>query len=104
MQQTNYKAQQAAMKTLGQTYMAFKALIGDKTITLASAVTWIRRQAKLLDAKYTFLKSDSAAAKKKAKQRAARQAKAKANAPAKTEKAKTEPASTIVQLRNALSR
>lgn len=101
MQQTNYKDQQAAQKKLAATYKALKASIGDNAITDKAAVQWIRNQVKAIAPKFTWLKSQSAAAQKKAKQRAARQSKAAEKAkPA--DKPKAAPATSISTFRTAL--
>ena len=98
MQQTGYKAQQDAIKALSKVYVTFKKVIGDD-ITPASAARWIARQVKSINPKYKMLKSESAAAKAKAKQRAARQPKAKIAEKPATPKAEV---TSIGQFRNAL--
>ena len=102
IQQTNYKAQQAAIKELSKVYVAFKKVIGDD-ITPASAARWIARQVKAINPKYKMLKSESKAAQAKAKQRKARmtkQAEPKKAEPKKAEPKKAE--TSIAQFRNAL--
>jgi hypothetical protein len=103
MQQTNYKDQQAALKKLATAYKALKSAIGDATITDRVAIQWIRRQVKAIAPKYEWLKSASAAAQKKAKQRAARQSKAaEKEKAAPAAKPKAEPETAISKFRNAL--
>lgn len=102
MQATNYKDQQAAMKQLAAAYTAIKKSIGDNSITLDAAIKWIRRNVKAINEKYTFVKSDSPAAKAKAAKRKANAAKSGDKAETKKAEPKKEPLSSIAQLRNAL--
>ncbi len=94
IEQVTYKDQQAAAKKLAKVYQKMMALINGKIILDKSAMQWVWGKCKTRNAAFKALKSQSPAAKKKAKARAAQLPAGDKAAPAKPAKAEATPIST----------